>query len=329
MIRSSKLIRRLTCMIGLGMLLLCLGPLAVVSAGESAAAVTIKVNGDKVKLGDSVIVQEGRTYVPAASIAKMLGASVNWNNDNEELTVNTALGDTAVFGNGVPVIYFNELRYRMDAFPFTSDGRLYVPLRQLVDVLHADLIWKSDSDVAEIVSINPEAVTEERGIDEISKELGISKSELLKRNGLDGKAKLKAGTKLRIVLPSFLDQPAAPYTDADFMLLAKITMVEAGNESYEGMLAIANVILNRVHDSRFPDTIRGVIYSGKQFPPAHNGLLDKSKPSQAALRAAKDALNGKNNVKSAVYFFNPAVSSGPFWDGLDVVVTIGSHSFAK
>ncbi|WP_127530983.1 cell wall hydrolase [Paenibacillus kobensis] len=329
MIRGSKLIRRLTCMIGLGMFLLCLGPLAVVSAADNAAGVSITLDGEKVKLSDSAIVRDGRTYVPVAPIARMLGANVSWDSDNEELTLNTALNDTAVFGNGVPVVYFNEVRYRMDALPFTNDGRLYVPLRQLADVLHADLNWKTSSDVAELASVLPETVTDERGLDEISKDFGIDKTELLKRNGLDGKTKIKSGAKLKVIIPSFLDNPAPSFTESDLALLAKITMVEAGNESYEGMLAIANVIQNRVNDSRFPDTIRGVIYSGKQFPPAHNGLLDKSKPNATAQRAAKDALNGKNNVKDAVYFFNPAVSGGPFWDGLDVVVTIGSHSFAK
>jgi len=313
------------------MLLLCLGPLAIVSAGESAAAanISIKLDGEKVKLADSVLVLKGRTYVPAAPIARLFGANASWDNEYEELTLHTALNDTVVFGNGVPVVYFNEDRYRMDSFPFMNDGRLYVPLRQLADVLHADLKWNTESDVVELESVPLEAVTEERGLEQIGKEYGIGKGELLSRNGLDGKAKLKSGMKLKVVIPSFLGAPAAAFTDADLRLLAKITMVEAGNESYEGQLAIANVILNRVNDSRFPDTIRGVIYSGKQFPPAHNGLLDKSKPSATALRAAKDALNGKNNVEAAVYFFNPAVSRGPFWNGLDVVAKIGSHSFAK
>jgi N-acetylmuramoyl-L-alanine amidase len=84
-----------------------------------------------------------------------------------------------------------------------------------------------------------------------------------------------------------------------------------------------------VKDSRFPKTIRDVIYSGKQFPPAHNGLLDKSVPKANALRAAKDALNGKNNVEDAVYFYNPKVTKGKFWSSLTVIDTVGSHRFAK
>ena len=113
------------------------------------------------------------------------------------------------------------------------------------------------------------------------------------------------------------------------LLLAKITQVEAGYEPYEGQAGVANVILNRVKNSGFPNTIHDVIYSGKQFPPAHNGLLDKSVPNSSVLRAAKDALNGKNNVEDAVYFFNPKVSKGEFWSNREVIATIGHHSFAK
>ncbi|MCA0757286.1 cell wall hydrolase [Paenibacillus sp. N4] len=122
---------------------------------------------------------------------------------------------------------------------------------------------------------------------------------------------------------------AKAYTEKDYLLLAKITQVESGNESYEGQLGVANVILNRVKDSRFPDSVRDVIYSGKQFPPAHNGLLDKSIPNASVLRAAKDALNGKNNVEKALYFYNPQVSNGSFWDSLDIIKKIGHHAFAR
>jgi spore germination cell wall hydrolase CwlJ-like protein len=329
MIIHSKLMK---CIIGLALILLSIGTVSVVSSGAAYAAeanASVKVNDKKVKLSDSVIVQKNRMYVPAASIASMLGANVSWNNENEELTLDTELNDEVVFGNGVPVVYFNDIRYRMDAVPFIEDGRLYVPLRQLAEVLHADLSWNNDSNTAELTEVERAAVTEEYGLAEISDEYGIGASTLLKRNGLSSKDKVKPGVKLKVIIPSFLDNPAATYSQSDLTLLARISVVEAGKTSYEGQVAIANVILNRVKDPKFPKSIHDVIYSGKQFPPAHNGLLDQTKPTASALRAAKDALNGKNNIEDAVYFFNPRVTKGAFWSSLDVVVTIGSHSFAK
>ncbi|MDQ0063361.1 cell wall hydrolase [Paenibacillus harenae] len=331
MVKEGKPISRLTVVMVLTMLLLCIGPLSSVSAqaGTVVEGVTIKLDGEIMKLTDPVRMQDGRLYVPVSRVAGLLGASVSWDNDNEEATIHTVLKDKIVFGIGVPVVYFNGGRYLMDAAPFMAEGRIYVPLRHAAELMHAKVNWNAEESILDLVTVQPAITTEEYGLDEISKEIGGTNAELLKRNGLDAKAALQAGTKLKVVVPSVLDTPAKPYTEADLMLLAKITMVEAGYEPYEGQLGIANIILNRVKDSRFPDTIKGVIYSGKQFPPAHNGLLDKSKPNASSLRAAKDALNGKNNIKNAVYFFNPKVSKGEFWSSLDVVVTIAHHSFAK
>ncbi|WP_338552752.1 cell wall hydrolase [Paenibacillus sp. KS-LC4] len=326
MIRESRPVKRLIFAMVLGMLLLCIGPLASASAADDAK---IKLDGKQVVLNDSTFILDGRLYVPVARIAELFNARSSWDSDNEEVTIHTAVNDKIVLGNGVPVVYFNDERYVMDAAPVFKEGRLYASLRQLAEMLHADLQVNAESGDIELATVKPAVITDKYGIDEISKETKSSKSELLKRNGLDSKAKLKAGMKLKVIIPSVFDHAAEPFTEADLTLLAKITMVESGYESYQGQLALANVILNRVKDSRFPNSIREVIYSGRQFPPAHNGLLDKSKPNEGSLRAAKEALNGKNNVQNAIYFFNPNVSQGAFWDSLEVITTIGNHSFAK
>ncbi|NIK77012.1 spore germination cell wall hydrolase CwlJ-like protein [Paenibacillus castaneae] len=331
MVKEGMQIRTCIMAVILGLLLLCIVPMSSVSAGEPAIAngETLKLNGEIVKITDPVYTLDGRLYVPVARIAEILGAKASWDNVNEEVTIHTAFNDHIVLGNGVPVVYFNEGRYQMEAVPVLMNGRLYVPLRQLSEMMHANVTYNPESGIVELTRVQPAIITEEYGLDEISKAFGSSKSELLKRNGLDGKATIKPGTKLKVVIPSIFNKAAKPYTQSDLMLLAKITMVESGNETYEGQLGLANVILNRVKDASFPDTIHDVIYSGKQFPPAHNGKLDKSKPNASSLRAAKDALNGKNNVENALYFFNPDVSKGSFWSSLDVIVTIGSHSFAS
>jgi N-acetylmuramoyl-L-alanine amidase len=330
MIRGIKIKHKFTFILAIAILMFSIGGPQVLAAQSKAATdSTILLNGKEVQLEDPVRVQDNRMYVPVGRIAALLGAGVSWDPDNEELTIETALNDTIVFGNGVPIVYFNDVRYRMDALPFTEGGRLYVPVRTLAEVLHAELQYNSDSSIVDIESVDPALITDTYTIEQAAQDNEISKASLLNRNGLSGKSTIKEGTKLRVVLPSFWDQPAASYTKSDLILLAKITTIEAGYESYEGQLAVANVIMNRVKSGRFPNTIHDVIYSGRQFPPAHNGTLDKVEPKASALRAAKDALNGKNNVEDAVYFFNPDISSGPFWSSLDVVVTIGHHSFAK
>jgi N-acetylmuramoyl-L-alanine amidase len=325
----SRSSRRLITALMMGLLLYAFGPISAMSANEAVADVNITLNGEAVKMADPMVIVDDRLYAPASRIAELFGASAAWDSENEEMTIHTALNDTIVLGNGVPVVYFNEARYRMDALPFLKDGRVYAPLRQLAEMLHADVHVNPESDTIELTAVETAAVTAQNDWDAITAQFGSSKQALLKRNGIAGEVAIASDTKLKVVIPSIFEHPAEPFSDTELMLLAKITMVEAGYEGYEGQLAVANVIMNRVKDSRFPDTVKDVIYSGKQFPPAHNGLLDKSKPNASSLRAAKDALNGKNNVEDAVYFFNPKVSRGSFWSSMDVVVTIGHHSFAK
>jgi N-acetylmuramoyl-L-alanine amidase len=278
------------------LLLLATMPLTTIAAEEKSIAaenVTIKLDGKDVRLTEAARVMDGRLYLPVAQLSKMFGAQVDWDQNNEETTINTEYGDRIVLGNGVPVVYFNGKRYVMDVFPFLVEGRMYIPVRYAAELMHAKLSWNEEEQTAWLESVPLAVVTEQ------------------------------------FVIPSILSHEAEPFAEADKLLLAKIMQVEVGDESYESQLAVANVILNRVKDSRFPKTIRDVIYSGKQFPPAHNGLLDRSVPKANALRAAKDALNGRNNVEDAIYFYNPKVSKGKFWSSLKVIDTVGSHRFAK
>ncbi|QJD84948.1 cell wall hydrolase [Cohnella herbarum] len=333
MLHRSKQVRGRLLIPLFTLLLLCMS-LPVAAAAEentetAAHDVTIKINGIKAKLADTVRMRDDRLFLPIANLAVALNARSEWDNDNEAVTIHTVNKDKIVLSNGVPVVYFNDNRYRMDVAPFVAGGRIYIPLRHVAELLHATVKWDPEAQLVELDAVKPAVVTESYGLTEIGKEFGVSKSTLVKRNGLKSADEIKAGDSLKIIIPSVLQNEAEPYTEKDYMLLAKLTQVESGYETYEGQLAVANVVLNRVKDSRFPNTIRDVIYSGKQFPVAHNGLLDKSVPNASVLRAAKDALNGKNNVKDAVYFYDPSVSSGPFWSGLDTIATFGTHRFAK
>ncbi len=104
------------------------------------------------------------------------------------------------------------------------------------------------------------------------------------------------------------------YTEEDLKLLACLVHAEAGNQSYKGKLAVANVILNRVKSNLFPNTMKSVIYDKKwavQFSVTVNGSLSKelknytnftSKSQKESIKAAKDALEGTNNIGNYLYF---------------------------
>ena len=109
-------------------------------------------------------------------------------------------------------------------------------------------------------------------------------------------------------------------------LMAALLDCEAHHE-YNSMLAVATVIMNRVEDPRFPNTIRGVIYAKGQFEPVWTGRLDAALdrgPTSLALEVTQDAVNGKRLASVAdCYFFLYA----PYTDRDGVV--IGDNVFFR
>lgn len=96
------------------------------------------------------------------------------------------------------------------------------------------------------------------------------------------------------------------YVRANQELLASIIYCEAGNQPYEGQVAVGAVIMNRVKSGRYPNSIEEVIYQSGQFGPAATGWLNRVRSSkgysQTALQAAGDALNGSNPIGNCLYF---------------------------
>ena len=89
-------------------------------------------------------------------------------------------------------------------------------------------------------------------------------------------------------------------------LLAALIFCEAGNQPYEGQVAVGAVVMNRVRSGSFPNTITDVIYQSGQFTPAMTGWLDSVLASDgytdSAMQAAADALSGSNPVGDCLYF---------------------------
>ena len=96
------------------------------------------------------------------------------------------------------------------------------------------------------------------------------------------------------------------YVRANQELLASIIYCEAGNQPYEGQVAVGAVIMNRVKSGSYPNSIEEVIYQSGQFGPAATGWLNRVRSSkgysQTALKAAGDALNGSNPIGNCLYF---------------------------
>ncbi|OPZ64629.1 MAG: Spore cortex-lytic enzyme precursor [Firmicutes bacterium ADurb.Bin506] len=112
-------------------------------------------------------------------------------------------------------------------------------------------------------------------------------------------------------------------------LLARVVAAEAEGEPYQGQVAVAAVILNRVGSSQFPNSLSGVVFQPHAFESVSNGLIWRRSPSREAISAARDALNGVDPTYGCIFFWNPSKPvSGWIWSR-PVAVRIGSHVFAR
>lgn len=111
-------------------------------------------------------------------------------------------------------------------------------------------------------------------------------------------------------------------------LLARLIRAEAEAEPYEGKVAVAAVMLNRVRDSRFPNTLEGVVFETDAFESVSNGRIYETPPTDEDYRAARDAVNGWDPTYGCVFFWNPATATSPWVWSRPIVSQIGSHVFA-
>lgn len=105
-------------------------------------------------------------------------------------------------------------------------------------------------------------------------------------------------------------------------LLAALIQSEAGNECYEGQVAVGAVVVNRVRNGAYPGSVQGVVYQRGQFSPAASGTvaaIAASGPKASCMQAAAAALSGYDNTGGCLSF--RPVSSGRGG------VVIGNHVF--
>ena len=117
-------------------------------------------------------------------------------------------------------------------------------------------------------------------------------------------------------------------TNEELLLLSKLVTGEARGESYEGQVAVAAVVINRVKDPRFPNTIRDVIYQKNAFSVVKDGSINMQS-TESAYTAAREALYGNDPTNRAIYFWNPDIATCKWIKTLNPYMRIGNHVFAK
>lgn len=126
-------------------------------------------------------------------------------------------------------------------------------------------------------------------------------------------------------------------SEEDKLILYKIVEAEAGCEDYVGKVLVANVVLNRLQDAHFPDTVEEVVFQQDdgvtQFSPVANGRYDSAVPDEDTIKAVEAALNGEDYSQGALYFMarQYADSENVKWfdNSLERVLVHGGHEFYK
>lgn len=112
-------------------------------------------------------------------------------------------------------------------------------------------------------------------------------------------------------------------------LLAKTVLYEARGESVEGQRLVAEVVINRVNDDKFPDTVKGVVYQKHQFSfvaDMHKQRNPSEKSLAIARKVAYDAINGKKTRKNNFLWYHSNKVS-PSWSKGKKGVKVGNHIF--
>ena len=125
-------------------------------------------------------------------------------------------------------------------------------------------------------------------------------------SGIECIKKNKMQTGLQTKLTSKIEDTLKVEEERAEELLASIIFCEAGNQSFTGQVAVGAVVLNRMANEAYPDTMEEVIYQPGQFCPAGSGWLDRVRSTdgytESAMQAAEAALAGQNPIGDCLYF---------------------------
>ncbi len=126
--------------------------------------------------------------------------------------------------------------------------------------------------------------------------------------------------------PGQVQAGSGTYSSNDVTVLAKMIHGEARGESYIGKVAVGAVILNRVEDKKFPDSVYSVCFQPGAFDAVRDGQYYMT-PDKDSINAAKAAINGWDPTYGALYYWNPATATSKWIWSRKIITQIGKHVF--
>ncbi len=117
------------------------------------------------------------------------------------------------------------------------------------------------------------------------------------------------------------------YSESELLTLARLVHEEAYGTSLEAQMAVANVILNRINSSKFPNTVDGVVYQSGQFSPAQDSGFESVAPSSRSVEAVTEIFVNGNLILPANILYFRAASLGTSRSGYTYYATYGGNAF--
>ena len=233
--------------------------------------------------GEYAEIIDSTAYLPLRYVCQMLaGRAVEWDPTARAAQIT---GGGAAFSMGTAADYMcvNGRYFYIKDKIFNKDGRMYVSARLLAKLLCMDIEWDS------------------------------------------------AARAVMLTAPEGELAPGDSYYDStDLYWLSRIIYAESGGEPFCGQIAVGNVVLNRVADPDYPNSIYDVIFDrkyGVQFEPVANGTV-YAEPSAEAVIAAKICLEGQNVAGGSIYFLNEQTAQSKWIvQNREFVKKIGNHTF--
>lgn len=176
---------------------------------------------------------------------------------------------------------------------------------------------------------------------QLAKRYGCTVSDIKNLNGLTNDI-IQAGTVLKIpasvsvysngtnttVTSSRGGSYSRTYTQAEWDMLAQVVYGEARGESYNGQVAVAAVVLNRIENDDFPDTMYDVIFQKNAFTCVNDGQY-YMQPNRTAYQAALEAMQGNDPTGGCLYYWNPVTATSKWIWTRSIEMQIGNHVFGN
>lgn len=181
-------------------------------------------------------------------------------------------------------------------------------------------------------------VTSGESLYKLARHYGCTENEIKNLNDLSSN-QIQAGATLKIPVRTTQKRDTTvtssrggtyqrTYTQQEWDMLAQVVYGEARGEVYEGQVAVAAVVLNRVENAGFPDTMYDVIFQKNAFTCVSDGQYYLT-PNRTAYAAALDAMQGTDPTSGCLYYWNPSTATSRWIWTRTIATTIGNHVFGN